>query len=139
MTIVSDGANGIMVAFQAMKVASLVVSVLLFAGACHGRDVQMRGVALALDQEERLADQPLSAATQSVNRYRSMLSRFSTIDLAYKPARDRLSVQFAGGGGAVVRYENVDAHFVVPLIAYEHGRTLTPFDRLNLMLAEYSR
>jgi hypothetical protein len=38
-----------------------------------------------------------------------------------------------------VEYRNIDARFVVPLLPYAHGRALSPFDKLNLMLAEYSR
>ncbi len=129
-----------------MRVASpaarvLVVAALAVVGCRRGHDVEMRGVKLALDQEERLADQPLSGSTQSVNRYRSVLSRFDAVDLAYDARTNRLRVRFDEHGRAsdALRYEDVDARFVVPLLPYAHGRTLTPFDKLNLMLAEYSR
>lgn len=109
---------------------------------CGRGEVAMRGVPLALDEEERLADhQPLSASTQSINRYHSVLSRFGAVDLRYAPAAPggtgggRLRVGF----GEALAFENIDARFLVPLLAYPHGRTLAPFDRANLMLAEYSR
>ena len=133
-----------------MRVASLAAIALMAgalavvgggAGCRRARDVAMRGVKLAPDQEERLADQPLSSSTQSVNRYRSVLSRFDTIDLLYDAQKGRLRVRFddKGAPSDLVSYENVDARFVVPLLPYAHGRALTPFDKLNLMLAEYSR
>src|SRR4051794_23268407 len=93
MTIVSDGVNGIMIALAAMRVASLRAAALaaatvavagLFAAGCRrAHDVELTRLPLALDQEEKLADQPLSASTQSVNRYRSVLSRFDAVDLLY--------------------------------------------------------
>lgn len=124
-----------------MKVAPLA-AIALLAFACGRRhDVEMRGVRLALDREERLADQPLSASTQSVNRYRSVLSRFDAVELAYDGARGRLAVRFDENGrpSDQLAYRNVDARFVVPLLPYAHDRRLSPFDKLNLMLAEYSR
>lgn len=122
-----------------MRVAPLAAFALV---ACaRGHDVDMRGVPLALDREERLADQPLSASTQSVNRYRSVLSRFDAVDLHFDARARRLDVRFdeKGRAGELLAYRNVDGRFVTPLLPYAHGRTLTPFDRLNLMLAEYSR
>lgn len=125
----------------AFVLPSLAASLIAAAGCRRAHDVEMRGVPIAADQEERLADQPFSASTQSVNRYRSLLSRFDAVDLAYDAGHGRLGVRFAEKGkpSAALRYENIDARFVVPLLAYPHGRTLTPFDKLNLMLAEYSR
>src|SRR5205085_5378254 len=75
----------------AMRVGSLAALVLLppflLGSACRrAHDVEMRAVALHADQEEKLADQPLSASTQSVNRYRSILSRFDAVDVAYEAA-----------------------------------------------------
>jgi hypothetical protein len=123
-----------------MKVAPLCAVALLAFACGRGHDVEMRGVKLALDQEERLADQPLSASTQSVNRYRSLLSRFDAVDLRYDAARGRIGVRFDGKQpNGEVEYRNIDARFVVPLLPYAHGRALSPFDKLNLMLAEYSR
>ena len=118
-----------------MRVAPLAALVLVAVGCRGGHDVEMRGVQLALDQEERLADQPLSSSTQSVNRYRSVLSRFAAVDLLYDAQNQRLRVRFDD----TLEYDNVDARFVVPLLPYAHERKLSPFDRLNLMLAEYSR
>jgi hypothetical protein len=111
-------------------------------GGCKSaHDVEMRGVPLALDQEERLADQPLSSSTQSVNRYRSVLSRFDAVDLRYVARSGELTLRFDEHKtpSDLVAYEAIDARFVVPLLPYEHGRALSPFDKLNLMLAEYSR
>ncbi len=124
---------------RAITLASAAIAAM--AGCRRGRDVEMRGVKLALDQEERLADQPLSASTQSVNRYRSVLSRFDAVDLLYDAHEGRLRVRFDEKGAPtdLVAYENVDARFVVPLLPYAHGRALSAFDKLNLMLAEYSR
>jgi hypothetical protein len=122
-----------------MRVALLAALVLV---GCHrAHDVEMRAVPLQRDQEEKLADQPLSSSTQSVNRYRSVLSRFDAIDLLYDARNQRLRVRFDEKGQPTdkVTYEEVDARFVVPLLPYPHGRTLSPFDKLNLMLAEYSR
>src|SRR6185369_13838919 len=145
MTIVSDGAKGIMLALGTMRVASLRAIALValgFAGAgCRrAHDVEIKGVALKLDQEEKLADQPLSSSTQSVNRYRSVLSRFDHVDLLYDARNQRLRVRFddKGAPSDLLGYDNVDARFVVPLLPYPHKRTLSPFDKLNLMLAEYS-
>jgi hypothetical protein len=124
-----------------MRVASLAAIALLGA-ACHrAHDIEMRAVPLALDQEERLADQPLSGSTQSVNRYRSVLSRFDAVDVRYDARSGRLHVAFDEKGAPtdLMRLQDVDARFVVPLLPYAHERTLTPFDKLNLMLAEYSR
>ena len=111
------------------------------AGCRRAHDVEVRGVKLALDQEQRLADQPLSSSTQSVNRYRSVLSRFDAADFLYDARNGRLRVRFdeKGAPSDLVEYDNIDARFVIPLLPYAHGRTLTPFDKLNLMLAEYSR
>lgn len=134
-----------------MRVALLAL--LTLAGCHRASDIEMRGVPLQRDQEERLADQPLSASTQSVNRYRSVLSRFDAVDLLYEGRKGRLRVRFVDtrhpiahtddgavrSVGDLLSYEDVDARFVVPLLPYAHGRALTPFDKLNLMLAEYSR
>ena len=126
-----------------MRVASLAAIAVIIGGASCRRshDVELRGVKLVPDQEERLADQPLSSATQSVNRYRSVLSRFDAIDLLYDARNHRLRVRFdeKGAPSDLVAYENIDARFVIPLLPYAHGRALTPFDKLNLMLSEYSR
>jgi hypothetical protein len=126
-----------------MRVASLVAIALIVAatGCRRGRDVELKGIPLALDQEEKLADQPLSASTQSVNRYRSVLSRFDAADLLYDSQNHRIRVRFdeKGAPSDLVGFENIDARFVVPMLPYEHGRALSPFDKLNLMLAEYSR
>jgi hypothetical protein len=122
--------------------AALVAVAAAGAGCRRGHDVELRAVPLALDQEQRLADhQPLTSSTQSVNRYRSVLSRFSAVDLGYDARSGRLHLVFDADGAPrdLVRYEGIDARFVVPLLPYAHGRTLSPFDRLNLMLAEYSR
>ena len=124
-----------------MKVAPLATVALLIAGCGRSHDIEMRGVALKLDQEERLADQPLSASTQSVNRYRSVLSRFDAADLIYDARRGRLRLHLDEGGRAsdAIAFENIDPRFVVPLLPYRHDKRLSPFDKLNLMLAEYSR
>src|SRR5512144_2482502 len=123
-----------------MRVASLAAIALIAgaAGCKRAHDVELRGVQLALDREEKLADQPLSSSTQSVNRYRSVLSRFDAVDLAYDARSGRLAVRFddKGAPSDLVAYENIDARFVVPLLPYAHGRALSPFDKLNLMLAE---
>ena len=122
-----------------MRVAPLLAIALLACG--RGRDLDLPRVALAPDREERLADQPLSASTQSVNRYRSVLSRFDAVDLHYDGGKKRIDVAFDEKGSAtdLVRYRNIDARFLIPLLPYAHRRQLSPFDRLNLMLAEYSR
>jgi hypothetical protein len=124
-----------------MRVAPLAAIALLAIGCRGAHDVELRGIKLALDQEERLADQPLSSSTQSVNRYRSLLSRFDAVDLLYDARNRRLRVRFDEQGAASdrLRYENIDARFVTPLLPYSHGRALSAFDKLNLMLAEYSR
>ena len=63
-----------------MRVAPWAVVALVAGGCARKHDVEMRGVALKADLEERLADgQPLSSSTQSVNRYRSVLSRFDKV------------------------------------------------------------
>jgi hypothetical protein len=123
-----------------MRSAVLPVIVML-AGCGRAKDVSIEKVPLALDREERLADQPLSASTQSINRYRSVLSRFDAVDVTLDGRSDRLRVGFREKGAPTeaLRFENVDPHFVVPLLDYPHDRKLSPFDRQNLMLAEYSR
>jgi hypothetical protein len=124
-----------------MREASLVAIALVAVGCRRAHDVEMRAVPLALDQEERLADQPLSSSTQSVNRYRSVLSRFDAVDLRYVARSGELTLRFDEHKtpSDLVAYEAIDARFVVPLLPYDHGRALSPFDKLNLMLAEYSR
>ena len=124
-----------------MRVASLIAIALVAAGCRRAHDIEMRGVPLRLDQEQRLADSPLTSATQSVNRYRSVLSRFGAVDLRYDARSGRLQLRFDDEGAPAdrVTYEQIDARFVLPLLPYPHGRTLSRFDALNLMLAEYSR
>ncbi|MGZ3425288.1 MAG: hypothetical protein ACXVCV_01510, partial [Polyangia bacterium] len=124
-----------------MRVASLAAIALIAVGCKSAHDVEMRGVKLARDQEERLADQPLSSSTQSVNRYRSVLSRFDAVDVRYDVRSGRIGLRFDVDGKPDdgVAYDAIDARFVVPLLPYPHGRALSPFDKLNLMLAEYSR
>jgi len=107
--------------------------------ACTKPSLETNGVALKLDQEHRLADQPLSASTQSVNRYRSVLSKFDAVDLVLD-GHDRLRVRFREHGKAAESsFENVDARFLFPTLDYAHEKKLRDFDRVNLMLAEYSR
>ncbi len=102
-------------------------------------DVSIDKVPLQLDREERLADQPLSASTQSINRYRSVLARFDAADVHLDHERLRVTFREEGAPASTLSYENIDPHFVVPLLSYPHDAQLTPFDKLNLMLAEYSR
>src|SRR3954464_5800670 len=105
MTIVSDGVNGIMLALGAMRVALLALLALVGCGAgCHrAHDLEMRAVPLEADQEERLADQPLSASTQAVNRYRSVLSRFDAVDFLYDARNQRLRLIYAVKRRAAVK------------------------------------
>jgi hypothetical protein len=121
----------------------LPIAVAASATAACGRapDVTLARVPLALDREERVDGQPLTPSTQSVNRYRSVLSRFDAVDLRLDGRRRRLQVRFdeRGQPSALAAIENLDADFVVPRLDYPHGRKPTPFDRANLMLAEYSR
>jgi hypothetical protein len=98
-------------------------------------DANIAGVPMALDREEMNAGQPLSASTQSVNRYHSVLQKLGSADLTLDGKRERLRVKLADG----LSFENVDPRFVVPLLDYPHERKLSAFDKLNLMLAEYSR
>ncbi len=107
----------------------------MLAGCSRMPDAHIPGVALELDREEKNAGQPLSASTQSVNRYHSVLQKLSVADLALDGKRERLRVRL----GETLSFENVDPRFVVPLLDYQHERKLTEFDKLNLMLAEYSR
>jgi hypothetical protein len=108
---------------------------------CARPDITAAGVKLDRDREERLADQPLSASTQSVNRYRSVLSRFDAVDLALDGRSQRLHVTFRehDAPSPLLSMENIDAHFLLPLLGYPHARQPDAFDRVNLMLAEYSR
>jgi hypothetical protein len=96
--------------------------VLLLLGSCGRPDVTAANVPLALDREERLADQPLSGSTQSVNRYQSVLSRFGAVDV--KLHRDRLRVTFRDQSGVspAVAFENIDPRFVLPLLPYPHEK-----------------
>jgi len=117
-----------------MKFAWLAIA--LFPLACNRMpDVSITGVPLALDREEMLTDQPLSASTQSINRYHSVLQSLRSADLRLDGKRGTLSVKL----GDRLALENIEARFLVPLLDYAHERKLTPFDKLNLMLAEYSR
>jgi hypothetical protein len=108
---------------------------------CSAPDVRIARVQLERDREERVAGQPLTPSTQSVNRYRSVLNRFDAVNLDLDGKRRRLRVSFGEKGqpSKLLAVENIDLDFVVPRLNYAHGRSLTPFDRLNLMLAEYSR
>jgi hypothetical protein len=122
--------------------ATTAVAVALGHVACTGAgDLAMRDVPLAPDREEKLDGQPLSASTQSVNRYRSVLGARDRIDLVVdrRGLRLRAELKCAKGCDGTVALENIDAHMLVPLLPYEHGRTLDGFDKLVLMLAEYSR
>jgi hypothetical protein len=127
---------------HAMRPAAAALLFLL-EGCRRSPDLTLARVPLALDREERLADQPLSASTQSVNRYRSVLSRFDAVDVQATLDRGgrRLRVRFdeQGRPSPLVSYENVDLDFLVPRLDYPHARRLEAFDRVNLMLAEYSR
>jgi len=121
-----------------------LVCLLALIAACSGaRDLSMRDVALQPDREEKLDGQPLSAATQSVNRYRSLLGARDRIDLTVDGRGLRLRAELKCAAGkrcdGAVALENIDAHMLVPLLPYDHGRTLDAFDKLVLMLAEYSR
>jgi hypothetical protein len=124
----------------------LAIAIAAVAGAaasgCHrAHDVEMTGIALRPDQEQKLADQPLSGSTHSINRYQSILSRVDTVDLSYEARSNRLRVRLHDHdkGDRPIEYDEIDARFVVPLLPYPHGRTVTAFDKVNLMLAEYSR
>lgn len=116
-----------------------VLTLCVLAG-CSKPDLNATAVPLKLDQEQRLKDQPLSASTQSVNRYRSVLNRFDAVDLKLD-GHGKLSVRFRDKGAPSDQLEldNIDARFLFPLLDYPHGKQLTPFDKANLMLAEYSR
>ena len=144
---VSDGANGIMIALGAMRVASRRgsrSSLVCRRGAGGWRrrkhDVEMRGVRW---RSTRRSGSPISRC-----RLDAVGESLSLGAVALRRRRRRTTTRAAGAcvrfddkGAAptLVRYENVDARFVVPLLPYPHGRTLSPFDKLNLMLAEYSR
>ena len=124
-----------------VALVALAVTFAFGPGCKRAASITIGPLPLALDREERLADQPLSSSTQSVNRYRSVLGRFDAIDLVLDGERERLRVGFRekGAPSSLLSFENIDPRFVVPLLAYEHGRALDAFDKLNLMLAEYSR
>ena len=110
---------------------------------CRGRHaVEMRGVPLApISRSGSPTDQPLSSSTQSVNRYRSVLSRFDAVDCRLRcqerPAVVALRRQRRAAD--LVRYDNIDARFVRRFCPIRTARAPSPFDKLNLMLAEYSR
>jgi hypothetical protein len=116
-----------------------VLALCVLAG-CSKPDLNATAVPLKLDQEQRLKDQPLSASTQSVNRYRSVLNRFDAVDLKLD-GHGKLTVRFRDKGAPTDQLEldNIDARFLFPLLDYPHKKQLTPFDKANLMLAEYSR
>jgi hypothetical protein len=118
----------------------LTTCVLLALAGCKKPDLVAGAVPLKLDQEQRLKDQPLSASTQSVNRYRSVIKEFDTVDVKLD-GHGRLGVSFRekGAPSDKLAFENIDARFLFPLLDYPHGKQLTPFDKANLMLAEYSR
>jgi hypothetical protein len=110
-------------------------------GCRRAPDVTLHAVPLTLDREERVDNQPLTPSTQSVNRYRSVLARFDAADLELDGRRGRLRVQLDEHGrpAGLISIENVALDFLVPRLDYPHGRRLTPFDRVNLVLSEYSR
>jgi hypothetical protein len=108
---------------------------LLVLASCGRPTVEVDGLTLSLDQEEREHGAPLSGSTQSVNRYHSVLQNRHAIDFRYDGAR--LAVTLRGDGN--VRLANIDPRFVVPVRNYAHGKKLDAFDKLVLMLAEYSR
>jgi hypothetical protein len=118
----------------------VVVVVSGASGGCGRKELAAPVVPLQPDRELKLADQPLSASTQSVNRYRSVLSRFDAADLLLD-GNDRLRVRFRehGAPSEGLSFENVDARFLFPALDYPHEKKLSAFDRANLMLAEYSR
>jgi hypothetical protein len=125
--------------------ASLVLfGALLGAGltnACRRETaVSFTEVPLKLDLEEREKTEPLSGSTQSVNRYQSVLQQFDGVDVRVD-GEGRLRLRFDKGHAPSdqLSLENIDFRFLVPLLDYAHAATLTPFDRINLMLAEYSR
>ncbi|HEY7958092.1 MAG TPA: hypothetical protein VII38_22480 [Polyangia bacterium] len=129
-----------------MKWATALVAVVIsgaagLPGCRRAPDVEIGQVPLSLDREERVAGQPLTPSTESVNRYHSILSRFDAVDLRLDGRSERISVGFRARGDdqGQLTYRNIDAHFLVPLLDYPHARTLDDFDKVNLMLAEYSR
>lgn len=105
---------------------------------CGGPSFAVDGLPLAPDREERIENGPLSPATQSVNRHRSVLQRLDSVGLKLAGGRLQLGFHDPRGSGRL-SFENIDARFLAPLLPYAHDRKLSAFDRVNLMLAEYSR
>lgn len=114
----------------------------LLAGCGCGVETPAASVEVHLDQEQALpSGAALTSATQSVNRYSSVLRGLGWVDLLAKDRSRRLALRLRGeGGGQALHTGAVDARFLVPLLPYAvpDGRP-DAFDLANLMLAEYAR
>jgi len=105
---------------------------------------------MTLDREYILNDQPLNAATQSINRYNSDMRSLKKVTLDYDREKKELKFEVSvlaeeeNGNAEMsskkIELARIDSRFLIPFLPYNHQSSgFGEFAQYNLMLAEYSR
>lgn len=95
---------------------------------------------ILLDQEH-LNDkgQPVTASTQSINRYASVLRNLTTAEVSFQPGSKHFHVRFHDStDNQKIAVDKIPAHFLLPVLPYKNEKS-TAFDVANIVLAEYAR
>jgi len=115
-----------------------VLGVVVTAGAVMYLNVET-GV-IKYDQEYKKNGVALNPSTQSINRYFSELRGLGRVQVHVEEGNEKISITLDSEQNNKKLYvNNIDLHYIVPLLPYPHDKELDDFDKANLMFGEYAR
>jgi hypothetical protein len=95
---------------------------------------------ISIDQEDRKDGKILNPSTQSINRYSSTIRNLTMVKTEIDEDKHQLSLILTDhDNGRQVYANNLNMHYLVPLLPYSREKEPDEFDLANLMLAEYAR
>jgi hypothetical protein len=92
------------------------------------------------DQEHQKDGAVLNPSTQSINRYFSDLRDLAKVLVDVEENDEKISITLLSEQqDKKLHVDNIDLHYIVPLLPYPHDKSPDDFDKANLMLGEYAR